>query len=76
MQRRTALTASALVLGIVSVVSLLGALIAIELSILSNCLINHLWTFGDRRTQNGDDGPTIAWFKDPAGNILAVLKTD
>ena len=21
----------------------------------------------------GDDGPTIAWFKDPAGNILSVL---
>ena len=21
-----------------------------------------------------DDGPTIAWFKDPAGNILAVLE--
>ena len=23
-----------------------------------------------------DDGPTIAWFRDPAGNILAVLKPD
>jgi len=22
------------------------------------------------------DGPTIAWFRDPAGNILAVLKPD
>jgi catechol 2,3-dioxygenase-like lactoylglutathione lyase family enzyme len=22
------------------------------------------------------EGPDIAWFKDPAGNILAVLKTD
>jgi hypothetical protein len=22
----------------------------------------------------GDDGPTIAWFKDPAGNILSVLE--
>ena len=22
------------------------------------------------------NGPTIAWFKDPAGNILAVLETD
>jgi len=22
------------------------------------------------------DGPTIAWFKDPAGNILSVLQTD
>jgi len=21
-------------------------------------------------------GPTIAWFKDPAGNILSVLKPD
>lgn len=24
----------------------------------------------------GNDGPDIAWFKDPAGNILSVLKTD
>ena len=24
----------------------------------------------------GDEGPPIAWFKDPAGNILAVLETD
>jgi catechol 2,3-dioxygenase-like lactoylglutathione lyase family enzyme len=23
----------------------------------------------------GDQGPNIAWFKDPAGNILAVLET-
>lgn len=23
-----------------------------------------------------DGGPSIAWFKDPAGNILAVLETD
>jgi hypothetical protein len=23
-----------------------------------------------------DNGPTIAWFKDPAGNILSVLKPD
>jgi len=23
-----------------------------------------------------DNGPTIAWFRDPAGNILAVLKAD
>jgi len=23
-----------------------------------------------------DNGPTIAWFRDPAGNILAVLETD
>jgi catechol 2,3-dioxygenase-like lactoylglutathione lyase family enzyme len=22
----------------------------------------------------GDDGPSIAWFKDPAGNILSVLE--
>jgi catechol 2,3-dioxygenase-like lactoylglutathione lyase family enzyme len=22
----------------------------------------------------GDEGPTIAWFKDPAGNILSVLE--
>jgi catechol 2,3-dioxygenase-like lactoylglutathione lyase family enzyme len=24
--------------------------------------------------RGGDDGPTIAWFKDPTGNILSVLK--
>ena len=23
-----------------------------------------------------DNGPTIAWFKDPAGNILSVLQTE
>src|SRR3954470_14943507 len=23
-----------------------------------------------------DSGPTIAWFKDPAGNVLAVLEAD
>jgi hypothetical protein len=23
-----------------------------------------------------DNGPTIPWFKDPAGNILSVLKPD
>jgi predicted enzyme related to lactoylglutathione lyase len=23
-----------------------------------------------------DNGPTIAWFRDPAGNVLAVLKAD
>ena len=22
----------------------------------------------------GDEGPAIAWFKDPAGNILSVLQ--
>jgi putative flippase GtrA len=32
--------------------------IAIELSILSNFLINHLWTFGDRRGSNGS-GPSL-----------------
>jgi predicted enzyme related to lactoylglutathione lyase len=24
----------------------------------------------------GDEGPAIAWFTDPAGNILSVLETD
>jgi hypothetical protein len=24
----------------------------------------------------GEEGPDIAWFKDPAGNILSVLKAD
>jgi len=26
--------------------------------------------------ERGNGGPDIAWFKDPAGNILAVLKAD
>ncbi len=30
----------------------------------------------DERGIARGDGPDIAWFKDPAGNILAVLKTD
>ena len=29
----------------------------------------------DKRIMRGN-GPTIAWFKDPAGNILAVLETN
>jgi putative flippase GtrA len=37
----------------------LASAVAIELSILSNFLINHLWTFGDRRTQSGHDGPSV-----------------
>ena len=28
----------------------------------------------DRGIARGDDGPPIAWFTDPAGNILAVLQ--
>lgn len=28
---------------------------------------------GIARPQSADQGPTIAWFKDPAGNILSVL---
>jgi putative flippase GtrA len=31
----------------------LASALAIELSILSNFLINHLWTFGDRRDEDG-----------------------
>lgn len=31
----------------------LASAVAIELSILSNFLINHLWTFGDRRSEGG-----------------------
>ncbi len=27
-----------------------------------------------RGISRGDDGPLIAWFKDPAGNILSVLE--
>lgn len=29
---------------------------------------------GIARSQKPEDGPTIAWFKDPAGNILALLQ--
>ena len=28
----------------------------------------------ERGIARGDQGPTIAWFKDPAGNILSVLE--
>ncbi|HEV7564757.1 MAG TPA: glyoxalase, partial [Microbacteriaceae bacterium] len=28
----------------------------------------------ERGISRGGDGPTIAWFKDPAGNILSVLE--
>jgi catechol 2,3-dioxygenase-like lactoylglutathione lyase family enzyme len=28
----------------------------------------------DKGIHRGDRGPTIAWFKDPAGNILSVLE--
>jgi hypothetical protein len=30
---------------------------------------------GEKGIMRGN-GPTIAWFKDPAGNILSVLKPD
>jgi catechol 2,3-dioxygenase-like lactoylglutathione lyase family enzyme len=30
----------------------------------------------DERGIHRGDGPTIAWFKDPAGNILSVLEDD
>ena len=30
----------------------------------------------ERGIARGDDGPPIAWFRDPAGNILSVLQTD
>ena len=29
----------------------------------------------EKGISRGDDGPPIAWFTDPAGNILAVLET-
>ncbi len=29
----------------------------------------------DKGISRSDNGPTIAWFKDPAGNILSVLET-
>ena len=30
----------------------------------------------DEKGIHRDGGPTIAWFKDPAGNILSVLESD
>ena len=30
----------------------------------------------DKKGIHRDGGPTIAWFKDPAGNILSVLESD
>jgi len=30
---------------------------------------------GIARPKSAEEGPPIAWFKDPAGNILAVLET-
>ena len=30
----------------------------------------------ERGISRGNGGPTIAWFKDPAGNILSVLETE
>ena len=31
-------------------------------------------TTDEKGIHRGEPGPTIAWFKDPAGNILSVLK--
>jgi catechol 2,3-dioxygenase-like lactoylglutathione lyase family enzyme len=31
---------------------------------------------GILRSEDPSDGPSIAWFKDPAGNILALLQDD
>jgi len=30
----------------------------------------------EKGNARGDEGPAIAWFTDPAGNILSVLETD
>jgi hypothetical protein len=30
----------------------------------------------DARGIHREDGPTIAWFKDPAGNFLSVMEPD
>jgi catechol 2,3-dioxygenase-like lactoylglutathione lyase family enzyme len=32
------------------------------------------WASPDERGINRDAGPPIAWFKDPAGNVLSVLE--
>ena len=34
------------------------------------------YDFVDERGINRRGGPLIAWFKDPAGNVLSVLQTD
>jgi catechol 2,3-dioxygenase-like lactoylglutathione lyase family enzyme len=34
------------------------------------------WANPDAKGINRDAGPPIAWFKDPAGNVLAVLEND
>ena len=34
------------------------------------------WKTDERGISRGNGGPTIAWFKDPAGNILSVLETE
>lgn len=31
---------------------------------------------GIMRAEKPEDGPSIAWFKDPAGNIIAVMQDD
>jgi catechol 2,3-dioxygenase-like lactoylglutathione lyase family enzyme len=30
----------------------------------------------DEKGINRDEGPTIAWFKDPAGNVLSIVEVD
>jgi catechol 2,3-dioxygenase-like lactoylglutathione lyase family enzyme len=39
---------------------------------------DQFWTDdkGIARGRSANRGPDIAWFKDPAGNVLAVLQTD
>jgi predicted enzyme related to lactoylglutathione lyase len=34
------------------------------------------WAKQDEKGINRADGPLIAWFKDPAGNVLSVLEDD
>jgi predicted enzyme related to lactoylglutathione lyase len=34
------------------------------------------WANPDDKGINRDQGPPIAWFKDPAGNVLSVLEMD
>jgi catechol 2,3-dioxygenase-like lactoylglutathione lyase family enzyme len=34
------------------------------------------YDFADAKGINRQGGPLIAWFKDPAGNILSVIQTD
>ncbi len=49
---------------------------AVDELIAKGVVFEHYEGFGqdEKGIARGDQGPAIAWFKDPAGNILAVLE--